>query len=235
MHTAPTPCPGRCNHAWRRAEQDRENLGALHELSPRWGDPLWCDRCTQQFREDVADFPRLAVEIFQQALSGTATPSLKTSKTRPAVYTWPGQQSRLLADEIRDALTSLEDDVRQLCGLTPRQLAGREGPTIASAARFIDAHTEWIVTHHPIADDPEDAPPAYLMRLHARAVRFVGDGKPRPDHKFTPCPGCGWATLFQQEGGDYIECTTCGRLLTANEYRDHTREAVIETERLLVS
>lgn len=228
----PVPCPGRCNQTWR----DAESLGEPHDIPSTWGDPLWCHDCTQRFATAVADFPRLVVAIHQQALHGTPVASVSTIRSTPkAVHAWPGQQARLLTEEIHEALTSLEDDVRQHCRLRLRVQQKREGTAISAAAHFILRQREWVLTHHPIADDPEDAPAAYLLRLHAQAVRFAGEGLPKPDRKPTPCPGCGWTTLFQQDGGDYIECTTCGRLLTANEYREHTVEQAAEQHRLLAS
>jgi ribosomal protein S27E len=200
-----------------------------------WGHPLWCLRCTERFTGCLNDFPRVAVEILKHALFGTATRDGVSIHHRPAVYAWPGQQCRLLTEEIRDALTALEDDVRQLRCLPERKIGMREGVAITTAADFLAGHVEWIVEHHPIADDPEDAPPAYLMRLHARAIRFVGDGQPHTVWKPTPCGGCGGFTLFQQDGGEYIECSNCGRLLTDSEYRRRTHEEVKEQERLLAS
>lgn len=231
--TRPLPCPGRCNQPWRDAEQALANNAIPHDLTPHWGQPLWCQHCIERFAEAVADFPRVAAEILKQALHGTPAKNIVGIHHRPAVYAWPGQQCRLLTEEIRDALTDLEDDVRQLRNLSPRKIGMREGPTITAAVNFLSGHVEWIAEHHPIADDPEDAPPAYLMRLHARAIRFVGDGQPRTVWKPTPCGGCGGFTLFQQDGGQYIECSNCGRLLTDNEYRERTREEVKEQERML--
>lgn len=220
----PRPCPGRCNQPWRDAENAAAVNGTSHDLTPVWGHPLWCSPCVERFAEALDDFPRLAASIHLQALHGTPKRGIVTTHSRAAVYAWPGQAARLITDEILDALTALEDDVRDLRRLSPRRLAGREGSTIGAASRFLVAHAEWIAQHHPIADDPEDAPPAYLMRLHARAVRFVGDGWLKPETKTTPCPRCGGG-LFQQQGGDYIECGSCGRLLTAREYDEYTKIA----------
>lgn len=229
----PRPCPGRCNQPWRDAENAAATNGTPHDLTPIWGHPLWCSPCVDRFAEALDDFPRLAASIHLQALHGTPKRGIVTTHSRPAVYAWPGQSSRLVTDEILDALTALEDDVRQLRRLSPRPLTGREGPTIGAAARFLVAHAEWIAQQHPIADDPEDAPPAYLLRLHTRAVRFVGEGKPHTIWKPTPCGGCGAFSLFQQDGGQYVECGACGRLLTDSEYRDRTHDEAVIQEQML--
>jgi hypothetical protein len=233
MPNRPFPCPGRCNQPWRDAEDALASHAIPHALQPHWGRPIWCVGCTYGFAEAVVDFPRVVAEIHNQALHGTPRPSLTTHHSRPAVHAWPGQSSRLLTDEIRDALTSLEDDVRELRGLRPRVVQRREGVTITAAARFLMRQVGWIVEFHPIADDPEDAPPAYLMRLHARAIKFVGDGQAPVVRKPTPCAGCGALALFQQGGSEYIECGVCGRLLTEGEYQERTREEARIQEQLL--
>jgi hypothetical protein len=220
----PVPCPGRCNQTWR----DAEYANQPHDYSPTWGQPLWCLTCTDRFARAIAEFPRLVVVIHQQALHGTPAPQVSTVRSTPkAVHAWPGQESRLLTEEIREALTALEDDVRQLRRLRPRIVQQREGVVVTNAARFLIRQVPWIVTEHPITDDPEDAPAAYLLRLHARAERFASEAPPRLERKPTPCPGCGCLSLVPVPGGEYIECqvTGCEKLFTPSEYDEHTKEA----------
>jgi hypothetical protein len=223
-YTIPLACPGRCNKSWR----DAEATGQPHDLTPTWGEPLWCSKCTYAFACAVTDFPRLVVAIHQQALHGTPVPNVSTVRATPkAVHAWPGQASRLITEEIREALTALEDDVRQHRRLRSRVVQKREGVTITNAARFVVRHLDWIVTQHPIADDPEDAPAAYLLRLHSQAERFASEAPPRVERKPTPCPVCGALSLVEQPGGQYIECQIpgCEQLFKPSEYEEHTRAA----------
>lgn len=234
MPTRPFPCPGRCNQPWRDAEDLLATNAIPHSLQPHWGEPIWCHRCIERCTSAVTDFPRIVAEIRNHALHSTPTRQSGTVKSsRPAVHAWPGQQARLMSEEIRDALTSLEDDVRQLRGLRPRVRVAREGVAVMNGARFLMRQIEWVAEFHPIADDPEDAPIAYLLRLHGRAIKFVGDGVAPVIRKPTPCAGCGSLALFQQGGSEYIECGVCGRLLTEGEYRERTREEARVQQQLL--
>lgn len=233
MPVRPFPCPGRCNQPWRDAEDLLAMNAIPHSLQPNWGQPIWCGHCQERCTSAIVDFPRIVAEIHNHALYGTAQKVSEGSHSRPAVHAWPGQQSRLMTEEIRDALTSLEDDVRQLRGLRPRIVQRREGVTVTASARFLMRQVDWIAMHHPIADDPEDAPIAYLLRLHSRAIKFVGDGQAPIVRKPTPCAGCGALALFQQGGSEYIECGVCGRLLTEGEYRERTREEARVQQQLL--
>jgi hypothetical protein len=67
------------------------------------------------------------------------------------------------------------------------------------------------------------------MRLHARAAKFVGEGYVRPETKPMPCIRCG-GILFVLDGGEYIECGSCERLITEAEYKRHAKAAATAAE-----
>lgn len=50
-----------------------------------------------------------------------------------------------------------------------------------------------------------------------------------PDYKAgVPCPRCGLLALLHRPGGDWVECGSCGGLLTFEEYDDHVRLLVAD-------
>lgn len=227
MTTTPIPCPGRENRAWREAEA----AGLPHDLEPRWGEPVHCPACTRRTRAQLGELPELVAAIHLEAVHGTRG-GVKTGtigRIGGGTPSWPGQASRLLIDHIVGGLTELEDDWRQLRGLTPRQPRGSEGATVTTTTRFLTAHLDWALAHHPCAGDPHDRdsanPAAQITTWHRAAERFTRRDK-RADHHRMPCPRCGLLALFRGEGDDYIECRNpaCGTLLTPGEYHQHTRQ-----------
>jgi hypothetical protein len=223
-------CPGRCNTAYRRVELDRITLGTLHELSPRWGAPLHCEPCAVRARQQLAELPELVAAIWLEATHGSRGPKVGTIGRSAATHAaWPGQASRLLTDLIVGGMLELEDDIRELRRLHIRPGRGIEGHDVTGAARFLGAHLDWALTHHPAANEIHDRdsanPASQIGGWHRAAQRFTARD-PRLEHHRVPCPRCQMLTLFRADGDDYIECrnTACGSLLTPAEYLDHTRD-----------
>jgi len=226
----PEVCPGRCNHAWRRAELERVSLGTLHELSPRWGQPLHCEPCAIRARQQLAELPELVAAIWLEAVHGSRGPKVGTIGRSSATHaSWPGQASRLLTDHIVGGLLELEDDIRDLRRLRVRPGRGIEGRNVTEAVRFLGAHLDWALTEHPAATETHDRdsanPASQIGAWHRAALRFTARD-PRLEHHRVPCPRCEMLTLFRADGDDYIECrnAACQLLLTPSEYFDHTRE-----------
>lgn len=225
----PIVCPGRCNHSWRRAEQDRTTLGALHELSPRWGQPLHCEPCTIRARQQLAELPELVAAIWLEAVNGSRGPKVGTIGRSSATHAaWPGQASRLMTDHIVGGLLELEDDIRDLRRLRVRPGRGIEGRNVTGSVRFLAIHLEWALTEHPAATETHDRdsanPASQISTWHRAALRFTARD-PRLEHHRVPCPRCEMLTLFRADGDDYIECrnVNCALLLTPGEYLDHTK------------
>ncbi|MGW2936047.1 hypothetical protein ACWDA7_30315 [Streptomyces sp. NPDC001156] len=223
----PAPCPGPCNNAWRRAEQQLAADGTPHDIPVTWGQPVHCLRCIARAQAQLLELPELVVAISLEAVNGTAP---KTSGTigRSPTPSWPGQAARLLTDHIVGGLLDLEDDVRELRRLRHRPGRGTEGRNAAGAVRFLSAHLEWALAEHPLAEElhePQSGNPAVqIYGWHRVALRFTRRDA-RLEHYRVPCPRCELLTLFRGDAEDYIECRNinCGLLLTPAEYFDHTK------------
>lgn len=222
----PTPCPGSCNSAWRRAENELTNAGTDHNIPATWGQPVHCDRCTNRARAQLAELPELVAAISLEALCGTAA---KTTGTigRATVAVWPGQASRLLTDHIVGGVLDLEDDIRELRRFRRRPGRGTEGRNVTGGVRFLTAHLSWALTEHPLAEEVHDRlsgnPAAQIQAWHRAAERFTRRD-PRLEHRRVPCPRCELLTLFRVDGDDYIGCRNiaCELLLTPAEFDEHT-------------
>ena len=231
----PAVCPGPCNNGWRRAEAALAADGTEHDIPATWGQPVHCQRCTYRAHQQLAELPELIVAISLEAVYGTAA---KTTGTigRTSTPAWPGQASRLLTDHIIGGMLELEDDLRELRGLSGRELRGltrrlgrgTEGRDVTSAVRFLDAHLDWALTSHPLADEIHAPlsgnPAAQIASWHRAALRFTRRDA-RLEHHKIPCPRCELLTLFRADGDDYIECRNinCQTLLTPGEYLEHTK------------
>lgn len=224
----PTPCPGNCNNAWRRAEIALIDTGAEHNIPAAWGQPVHCDRCTGRARTQLAELPELVAAISLEALNGTPA---KTTGTigRATVATWPGQASRLLTDHIVGGVLDLEDDIRELRRLRHRPGRGIEGRDVTGAVRFLSTHLSWALVEHPLAEEVHDRlsgnPAAQIQGWHRAAERFTRRD-PRLEHRRVPCPRCELLTLFREDGDDYIGCRNiaCELLLTPAEFDEHTEK-----------
>jgi hypothetical protein len=224
---APSPCPGPCNNAWRRAEQQLNADGISHDIPVTWGQPVHCQRCTSRAHAQLAELPELVVAIGLEAVCGTAA---KTTGTigRAATPAWPGQASRLLTDHIVGGMLELEDDVRELRGFRHRPGRGTEGGEVMGVVKFLAAHLNWALVEHPLAVEVHDRlsgnPAAQIQGWHRAAQRFTRRDA-RLEHYRIPCPRCELLTLVRADGDDYIECrnVNCQTLLTPGEYLDHTK------------
>lgn len=224
----PSPCPGPCNNAWRKAEQQLAADGTEHHLTPTWGQPNHCQRCTDRTHQQLSELPELIVAVRLEAIYGTApklTGTIGRTATSPA---FPGQASRFLAEHIVTGLLGLEDVIRASRLLPARQARGREGADLAAAVTFLRAHLAWALDRYPGETDPETGetmdPAALIRQWHRAAERFTRRD-PRLEHRRVPCPRCELLTLVREEGDDYIRCQNinCQRSLTPSEFDEHTQ------------
>ena len=225
---APTPCPGICNTAWRKAEQQLADTGTEHHLTPTWGQPNHCQRCTDRAHQQLDELPELIVAVRLEAVYGTApklTGTIGRTATSPA---FPGQASRFLAEHIVTGLLGLEDVVRAGRRLPTRVVRGREGADLAAAVTFLRAHLSWALDRYPGETDPETGetmdPAALIRQWHRAAERFTRRDA-RLEHRRVPCPRCELLTLFRADADDYIACRNlaCEVLLTPAEFEEHAR------------
>jgi hypothetical protein len=225
---APSPCPGPCNNAWRRAETALATTGTEHDIPVTWGHPIHCPRCTSRAHAQLAELPELVVAISLEATYGTAA---KTTGTigRASTPAWPGQASRLLVDHVVGGMLELEDDLRELRRLRHRPSRGTEGGNVTGAVKFLTAHLDWALVEHPLAVEVHDRlsgnPAAQISGWHRAGLRFTRRDA-RLEHHRIPCPRCELLTLYRADGDDYIECRNinCQTLITPGEYLEHTKK-----------
>lgn len=213
----PTACPGPCNTPWRRAQE----TGQPHDLTPTWGQPIHCTRCTTRAHQNLAELPELLAAIWLEAVHGTPRPADVTTSRPAGIAPWPGQASRMLTDHILSGMLGLEDGIRQLRHLPARTAVRREGADITSTTRFLRAHLGWALDRFPTVEAAVD--PAALIRSWHRAAQRFTSRDPRVEQRRVPCPGCLLLSLFYADGEDYIECRNpaCGKLLTDEEYASY--------------
>lgn len=220
----PVTCPGAHNNAWRRAE----DAGTPHDLQPTWGQPLHCDRCLTRARTQLGELPELVAAVALEATYRSRGPKIGIIGRSAQLPPWPGEASRMLTDLIVGGLTELEDDVRALRRLNPRPARAGEGGTLTGAVRFLTTHLDWVLTHHPLAEEPHARlsgnPAALVGTWHRAAQQFTGRDE-RLEHHRVPCPRCELLTLFRADGEDYIACRNpaCELLLTPVELAEHCR------------
>jgi hypothetical protein len=230
----PAPCPGSCNNAWRRAEQQLADDGTEHDIPITWGQPVHCQRCTSRAHAQLAELPELVVAVSLEALCGTAAKMTGTIG-RTSTPAWPGQASRLLIDYIVGGMVELEDDLRDLRRLGRRPGRGAEGHDVTGAVRFLAAHLDWALVEHPLAQEIHDRlsgnPAAQIHGWHRAAQRFTRRDA-RLEHHKVPCPRCELLTLYRADGDDYIECRNinCALLLTPTEFHSHVKGLASECQ-----
>ncbi|MET7944361.1 hypothetical protein [Streptomyces sp. NPDC005302] len=247
---APTPCLGVCNTAWRRAEQDAHAAHTEHDVPVSWGAPVHCPACVERFRRQLGELPELLAAVTLEPLHGQRSVPTATMNSAPTDTTpWPGQAARLLIDLVAGGLAEIAADVRRLRGLgdhPAREPGVREGAWIARTVKLLDAHADWLLQEHPLAQEPHDAvrtardvtpswnPAAQVAHWHRAATRFTGRDTAPQVKRFAPCRRCGgpWLTesrdLRLVDDQPYIECqdADCRALYTHAEYRDYVRSLI---------
>lgn len=239
MNTAPVACPGPCNNAWRRAENNRTQYGTEHDLTATWGEPTHCTHCTDRTRQRLTELPRLVTAIHLEAVQGSrGGPKAGTiGRIAGGIPMWPGQPSRILTDLIIGGLTELEDDIRQLRGLSARPARNAESASLNNAVRFLTAHLDWALTHHPAAAEIHEHgsgnPASQINGWHRTALRFTKQDEQRDIHRLAPCPRCHGPYLIESrdmrlaaDDQAYIECRDpdCRRVMTRSEYDTYVRD-----------
>lgn len=229
----PTPCPGLCNNAWRRAETALEEHGTEHHLTPAWGQPTQCDNCVERTREKLEELPELLDAVLVEALEGTPAKNVGTIG-RISVVTWPGQASRLLVDRIVGEMAELQADIliqRRIWpadSLPARSTAANEPDHIRGITRTLLAHWDWAMQHHPAAGEPHTSgnanPGAQAAGWHRSAQLFTRRDNPRIQMTGA-CPRCQLRTLSHSNGETYIACRNpeCELLMSHAEYAEHAR------------
>jgi hypothetical protein len=242
MTTTPTPCPGPCNNAWRRAEKAFAETGTEHAITPVMGEPAHCGTCVDRTRERLAELPPLLADVRREGAFGTRT---KTTGTigRASVASWPGQASRLLVDRIVGEMAELQADILKARGIwnedrqPARSTAANETAHIRAIVGSLMAHCDWAMQHHPAAWEPwgrDNANPGgQIAGWHRAGLVFTKQDEQREVRRLAPCPRCRgpWLVESRDLGLDkndqvYIECRDpdCQRVMTRSEYNSYVKE-----------
>ncbi|MFJ6540519.1 hypothetical protein ACIQMP_07725 [Streptomyces sp. NPDC091385] len=250
--SAPTPCLGLCNAAWRRAEHHLATEGAPHDIPVTWGCPVHCLGCVDRARQQLEELPELLVAVALEPLHGQrGTPTATTNSAPTDTTPWPGQPARLLTDLVAGGLAEIAADVRRLRGLRdgePREPGVREGVWITLTIRFLAAQADWLLQEHPLARESHDPartgreftpsgnPAAQIAYWHRCATRFTRRDKAPETKRFAPCKRCGGPWLAESrdlrlvDDEPYIECQDpdCRALLTHAEYARYVKTLALE-------
>lgn len=237
----PTPCPGPCNNAWRRAETALAETGTEHHLTPAWGQPVQCYECVDRTREQLQELPGLLAAALDEALDGTPT-KLTGTIGRTGIITWPGEACRLLVDRIVSEMAELHADILKLRGIwgDDREplpaIAANESRHIAGITRSLAAHWDWAMQNYPAADESwgqgNANPGSQAAGWHRTLQRFTKQDEQRDVKRLAPCPGCRGPYLVESRDlrlvndQPYIECRDpdCRRIMTSTEYDRYVKE-----------
>ena len=182
------------------------------DVSPWYGNPVWCGKCMSAIREQLAELDDLAALI--GAIPPLARPAddrnIKVDGTRSA----PSASARM--DDLEDLnswLRGWESVAREEDDPRPRRgLLAKESTTL----------TAWLYHHYEQLITDEDAALDFgqeVRRWHRDLSRRAAAGQVRR-HQKRPCPRCNLYTLWLTIGEDYIRCCNedCRRVLSRQEY-----------------
>ena len=234
----PTPCPGPCNTAYRKAAENEANLGITYDISPNWGDPTQCWSCVDRTAGYLAKLPKLLKDVLEEATDGTQIKQTGTIGRAPEA-TWPGQAPRILVDRIVSEMTELGADILKQRrpwaeALTPGPgTAPNEEKRIERIVQALINHWDWAMQNHPAASESYSRgnanPGGQATSWYFAALYFTKQDEAREPQRLAPCPRCGGPWLFAAidgqlvNGEPYIECSNrdCQNLLTPAEYADY--------------
>lgn len=224
MNTVPTPsaCPGFHNAAWRRAEAARLADGTPHELTPRAGNPVWCDNCAQRRWYALANLPDLASKLLIESENATTTGTEHVSGSKERRLHEAEKYYRCI-DDIAELLAYWAEAIREDRNLAAAPPGRRRGTAITADTRLLLIHFDWMMAEHP---EPAQSTEFGndIDRLHRRAKRLTHTDDVRAE----PCNGvacrkCDLMTLeheidWQGCATGYIACSNCGNLDSTEEY-----------------
>lgn len=87
-------------------------------------------------------------------------------------------------------------------------------PTVTVLSGWLRNRVDHACDHHPAIDEFATK----VRQIHKTLRRMVGEL--RHVHRLpAPCPTCELSTLVRADGASYVECTSCRRLWTEEDYR----------------
>lgn len=243
--STPQPaCPGKCNAAWRAAENRKAEKGIEHTLQPRPGQPVWCPPCTTAIRGALQDMPELAVRLHIEIGTGATTAALEDD------LNISGSRERALHEHQAPAF-ALEETAMFLADWENTVRSGLDLPggaetldlralarTVETSSRFLQRHLTWLLAEHPeSAPEGEERQASEgfgleLLVLHFKAQGLTKTGEVRPewcDGVF--CPNCDLRALEWEVDPDTgsatgdVRCRVCRPrfVMTRDEYYQWTK------------
>lgn len=219
----PTPCPGRCNSAWRRAEE----LGQQHTLEPVPGEPVHCWACYAGAHTQLHQLPALFDAIYLEGEEGTLAKLVGTiGRVGLQAPPWPGQHARLFADGLGEGILILANDVREHMD-EPWMNPGTGTATINRAIGTLIRHLRWLLAEHPCATDSHGGrsgnPAWQIHSWHRSAEVFCKQDEQRPIDRIAACPRCRDPWMRSRNG--VVECTNmdCQNVMFNDEYAVHVQ------------
>lgn len=181
------------------------------------GAPVWCAACADLIGEQLAALNGLvtALEREVEGQSGALGGGDPVSGTRST----PSPSAAVDdIDEITRRLEYWEDAHREHAG-QPFRPARPYERRVPSAVAYLLEHLAAVLAAPYAEEFGRD-----INRAHARARRRTAQDTART-RKPIPCPSCDLLALEHDAGAKYIDCRSCGRLLTFTEYETWARLA----------
>lgn len=208
----PDDCPGPCNGAYRRALE--RNVSPEERPVPVPGDPVWCRGCAAGVGQHLDAVWRLYLRLGEEALAGTrpAPERVSGSGGEPSPSPMVDEADALAHWAVRWA-----HRVREARGFVPwTRMPYRPEAALEVALGFLAAQREWV-----LADAGLGLEFGVDVRRTVGRVQYLTGSTAQRIRKRAPCPRCGWQTLMHESGAEYLRCSTCGRLMSLDEYDNY--------------
>ena len=186
-----------------------------HEVTPAWGEPIWCPRDQGLIRISLLELDELAFLVTRKSgegLQGPPAASPRVSGTRGARSPSP----------LADMVTQLESELRSweyaIRGEDTKVRRGHLCRSITASVNWLYANFDFVITHPGLGQDFGSE----IRTWHRRLISAGYAGSARHTKRL-PCPRptCQrFGSLVEEEGNDYIECVACHNLMSRDEY-DH--------------
>lgn len=236
QHSDPDPaaetpanvCKGKCNAAYRAAENRVRLHGGEHDLEPWPGQPVWCAPCVTDLRGALTDWPELAGRLQDEIGSGVRAQMgeyVSGSKNRPI---HEHEAPSLLLDEMAEWLPEWAATIARDRGLQDRPGARRGSDpvrAIEDACVFLRTHLDWHVNGRP--EDEWEISEEFgldLGRYTRRARHITGATEPEPVRIIgVPCPHCDRKALEHEIEEGSSRRTTIQRFVYGDDGDVQTR------------
>lgn len=181
------------------------------------GQPVWCGHCADTILDRLDALPGLAAALEQEAAgkAGSFGGGDRITGTKGTPSPSPSVDA---VDELVRLLEFWEDAHREHAGHGFRP-ARAYSNRVLHAVHYLHEHLAAVLASPHAEEFGRD-----INRAWTHARRLTGQDQART-RKPIPCPGCDLLTLSHDAGAKYIDCRSCGRLLTFAEYDSWARLA----------